>query len=281
MERMMSNESGVIIAVSPVQMAAVMSDKTVSEGETLSNRIYGGLGLLGGVAEMFGAGAMCVAPEPTMLTKAGCVVVGTHSLDTIQASLRQVWTGKRVASDTYNSAVELAEKMGADRNTAMHVGMTVDLAVPISFALAIGGVRIAAIRAGRISLAEHEALSLKGPGGHTIERHIGQSPEELLARLVRRPGLDQTSSFRTVAEAEKLISAVLRDNRRQIEMWVKHVPSNLPARMTLSRTFSRSTGIAVQRGSSEIKPCYHVRVTLEFRPYHGKPYFVLTAFPEP
>jgi hypothetical protein len=43
----MSNDSGVITAVSPVQMAAVMSGKTVSEGETLSNRIYGGLGLLG------------------------------------------------------------------------------------------------------------------------------------------------------------------------------------------------------------------------------------------
>lgn len=276
----MSSESGIVLAMSPVQMAAVMSDRTVSEGETLSNRLYGGLGLLGGVAEMFGAGAMCVVPEPTMLTKAGCVVVGTHSLDTIQASLRQVWSGKRVATDTFNSAVELAEKMGADRNTAMHVGMTVDLAVPMSFALAIGGVRIASIRAGRIRLADHEAIAVKGAGGHTLERHIGKTTEELVARLERRSGLNETSSFRTVDEAEKLISAVLRDNRRQIEMWVKHVPPNLPARMTLSRAFSRSTGIVVKRGSSEVIPAYRVRVSLEFRPYHGKPYFVLTAFPE-
>ena len=276
----MSSESGIVIAMSPVQMAAVMSDRTVSEGETLSNRLYGGLGLLGGVAEMFGAGAMCVVPEPTMLTKAGCVVVGTHSLDTIQSSLRQVWSGKKVATDTYNSAVALAEKMGAGRNTAMHVGMTVDLAVPMSFALAIGGVRIAAIRAGRIRLADNEAVAAKGAGGHTLERHVGKTPDELIARLERRPGLNETSSFRTVEEAEKFISAVVRDNRLQIEMWVKHVPPNLPARTTIYRAFSRSTGIVIRRGSSTAILAYRVRVTLEFRPYHGKPYFILTAFPE-
>lgn len=276
----MSNESGIVLAMSPVQMAAVMSDKTVSEGETLSNRLYGGLGLLGGVAEMFGAGAMCVVPEPTMLTKAGCVVVGTHSLDTVQASLRQVWTGKSVATDTYNSAVALAEKLGADRNTAMYVGTTVDLAVPMSFALAIGGVRIAAIRAGRIRLADHEAVMVKGAGGHTLERHVGKTPEELIARLGRRANLDEASSFRTTNEAEKLISAVVRDNRRQIEMWVKHVPPNLRARMVMSRAFSQPTGIVVKRGATSATTVYRVRVSLEFRPYHGKPYFVLTAFPE-
>lgn len=103
----MDNENGIVIAMSPVQMAAALSDKSVSEGETMSNRLHGGLGLAGGVAEMFGAGAMCIVPEPTMLTKAGCVIVGTHGLDTIQAALRQVWSGRAVATDTYNSAVAL------------------------------------------------------------------------------------------------------------------------------------------------------------------------------
>lgn len=40
-----------------------------------------------------------------MITKIGCVIVGTHSLDTIQASFRQVWTGRQVSTDTYNSVV--------------------------------------------------------------------------------------------------------------------------------------------------------------------------------
>lgn len=276
----MRNESGIVVAMSPVQMAAVMSDKSISEGETFSNRLVGGIGLIGGIAEMFGAGTLCIVPEPTMLTKAGCVIVGTHSLDTIQASMRQIWSGKQVSTDTYNSAVELAEKMGADRKTAMYVGMTVDLAVPLSFAAAIGAVRVAAIRGGRLSLAEHESLSTKSVGGHTLERHIGKTPEELQARLQRRLGLDETSTFKSTAEAEKLISMVLRDNKNQIEMWIKNVPPNFTARMRLNRLFSRPTGIMVQRGSSEVKTCYRVRVILEFRPYNGKAYFVLTAFPE-
>lgn len=51
----MDNEDGVRVILSPVQLAALLSDKSVSEGETLSNRLYGGLGLAGGIVELFGA----------------------------------------------------------------------------------------------------------------------------------------------------------------------------------------------------------------------------------
>ncbi len=276
----MDNEYGLRVAMSPVQMAAVLSDRSISEGETLSNRLFGGLGLAGGVVEMFGAGALCVVPEPTMITKAGCVFVGTHSLDTIQASVRQIWTGRQTNTDTYNSAVALAESLGADKDTAIKVGMTVDLAIPMGFALAASAVRVAAIRGGHIRLAEHESLSGRTPGGHTLERHIGKTPEELMARLAANPYLRATSSFRSTREAEQLISKVLRDNKHQIEMWVKHAPPGLPARMRLNRAFAQQTGIIIKRGSQEVKPCYGVRVILDFQTWHGKPYFILTAFPD-
>lgn len=276
----MDEDNGLRVALSPVQMAAVLSDRTVSEGETLSNRIYGGLYLAGGVAEMFGAGAMCVVPEPTMLTKAGCVFVGTHSLDTVQASLRQLWTGRTTTTDTYNSAVALAESLGADKKTAMKVGTTVDLTLPIGFALAMGAIRIAAIRSGRISLAAHEAISSGSGGGHTLERHIGKSAEELIARLENRKALSATSSFRTQREAEQLISRVIRDNKHQIEMWVKHLPPGMNAKMELEGVFTGQTGIMVRRGSSEVIRCYRVRLVLRFQNWHDKPYFILTAFPK-
>lgn len=276
----MDNSSGVRIALSPVQLAAVLSDKSVSEGETLSNRLWGGLGLASGVVEMFGAGVMCVVPEPTMLTKAGCVIVGTHSLDTVQAFIRQVWTGRQTNTDTYNSAVALAETLGADRNTAMNIGMTVDLTIPMGFALAVGAARVAAVRGGRIKLAEHESAAGRHPGGHTLERHVGKTPEELLARLDSTPRLNASSSFRTTREAEALVSKVLRDNKNQIEMWVKHVPPDVGARMRLKHIFAHQTGITIPKGSREVKKCYSVRIILEFKPWHGKPYFVVTAYPE-
>ncbi|MGE1561344.1 RNase A-like domain-containing protein [Pantoea septica] len=277
----MKDDNGLKIALSPVQMTAVLSDKSISEGETLSNRLFGGLGLAGGVVEMFGAGAMCVVPEPTMLTKAGCVIVGTHSLDTIQASVRQIWTGRQIDTDTYNSAVSLAETLGADKSTAIKVGFTVDLAIPMGFAFAVGAVRVAAVRGGRIRLAEHESLSGRAPGGHTIERHIDKTPEDLRARLSRRQELREASSFRNIREAEQLISKVLSDNSNQIQMWVKNVHPNVKvARMQLLRTFAHQTGHVVKRGSQEVLPCYKVRVVLDFKQWHGKPYFILTAFPE-
>lgn len=277
---MMNDDNGLKIALSPVQMAAVLSDKSVSEGETLSNRLFGGLALAGGVVEMFGAGAMCIVPEPTMLTKAGCVFVGTHGLDTIQASIRQIWTGRQTNTDTWHSTVALAESLGADKNTAMHVGLTVDLAIPMGFAFAVGAVRVAAVRSGRISLAAHESLSGRAPGGHTLERHIGKTPDELLARLAKRPALGEASSFRTTREAEQLISKVLSDNHNQIGMWVKHLPPGMNAKMELGRIFAHQTGIMVSRGTTKVTACYKVRVVIRFQQWQGKPYFVLTAFPE-
>ncbi|QZY93666.1 RNase A-like domain-containing protein [Pantoea dispersa] len=276
----MEDEKGLRIALSPVQLAAVLSDRSVSEGETTSNRIFGGLGLAGGVIELFGAGALCVVPEPTLLTKAGCVFVGTHSLDTLQASLRQIWTGRQVATDTFNSAVALAESLGADHQTAMNVGLTVDIAIPMAFAFAAGAERVIAVRAGRVKIAEHESLSGRAPGGHTIERHIGKTPDELRERLRNRPRLDEASSFKSLSEAEALISKVLADNKYQIQMWVKNIPPGLQARMRLSRRFSHPVGIVVSKGREEVEICYAVRVILDFKPYNGKPYFIVTAFPE-
>ncbi|WP_324129944.1 hypothetical protein [Erwinia psidii] len=44
----MTDNNGLKIVLSPVHLAAVLSDKSISESETLSNRLWGGLGLAGG-----------------------------------------------------------------------------------------------------------------------------------------------------------------------------------------------------------------------------------------
>ncbi len=275
----MDNENGVRVVLSPVQLAALLSDKSVSEGESLSNRLFGGLGLAGGVVELFGAGAMCVVPEPTMLTKAGCVIAGTHGLDTVQASTRQIWTGRSTNTDTYNSAVSLAQTLGADKNTAMKVGFTVDLAIPLAFSFAIGAQRVIAIRSGRIKLAEHESPPGTNAAGHAIERHIGKTAEELFERLEKSPRLKSSSSFKSTRDAEILISKILRDNKNSITMWVKNVPEGLKAKTVLDGSFARQTGISVSRGITEVKACYRVRIILKFEYWNGKPFFILTAYP--
>ncbi len=65
------NEDGLTIALSPVQMAAILTSGTITTQATLTNRLWGGAKVLGGVLELLGAGVLCLTPEPTMATKAG------------------------------------------------------------------------------------------------------------------------------------------------------------------------------------------------------------------
>ena len=106
------------IAISPVQLAAVLSDKTVTESETMSNRLIGRLDLIMGGLEMAGATALCIAPEPTGLTKAACIVVGAHSMDSIHTAANRMITGQDTRTATYRTAVALAKQFGADDKTA-------------------------------------------------------------------------------------------------------------------------------------------------------------------
>ncbi|MGF6378585.1 hypothetical protein GCT19_10715 [Paraburkholderia sp. CNPSo 3155] len=71
---------GMRVVLSAPQLAAILTRGSISQTEMLSNRLWGGLQVAAGVAEMVGAAALCVLPEPTMASKAGCVVFGV-SLD--------------------------------------------------------------------------------------------------------------------------------------------------------------------------------------------------------
>ncbi|MBP2168351.1 hypothetical protein J2125_001543 [Erwinia toletana] len=271
----MNENEGLTLAVSPVQMAAILHKKTVSEGETWSNRLWGGLGVVGGVVESFGAGALCVVPEPTMITKAGCVVVGAHSLDTIRTSLNQVITGRESQTATAELAKLAAEQLGADAATAYKVGVTVDLLVPLAFASAAGAARIASVYSGRIRLAEHEGGAL----GHTISRHVGQTSEQLIARLTAPSAPTRASTFLNTRHAELLISEVLTLKRFQIENALKYMRPG--SRLRLEHRFYFSVGRYIEKGTTAVKKAYGVRVIIEAKQYGNKTYYIVTAYPVP
>ncbi|CPR14737.1 hypothetical protein JMY81_08120 [Brenneria goodwinii] len=267
------------VALSPVQLAAVLSDQSVTEAETLSNRLLGGLGVALGAVELAGATALCLVPEPTTLTKIGCVVVGTHSLDSINAAANQVITGRDTRTATYESAMALAKQFGADDSTAWKIGLTVDIAVPVAFALAIGAVRVASVRAGRVRLIEHESLTGAKPGGHTLQRHVGLSKDDLLARLeataTARYRPSGASSFYSVDVAERAISQAMRANAGRIKQW-----SHYPHRpLDITHAVNYPVGIYIRRGTTETVRTSTFKVVLEYQTYHGKPYYILTAYP--
>ena len=77
---MNQDPDGIPVVLSAVQLAAVLLQETVDEAAT-ANRLWGGLRVVGGVLELLGAGVLCVAPEPSMASKVGCVVFGAHGAD--------------------------------------------------------------------------------------------------------------------------------------------------------------------------------------------------------
>jgi hypothetical protein len=272
-------ESGMAVVMSPVQLAAVLSDKSVTEAETLSNRLLGGLGVLLGAVEMAGAMALCIAPEPTGLTKAGCVVVGAHSLDAIQSAARQAITGQDTRSATYELTVRAAKELGADENTALNIGMTVDIAVPLGFAAAIGAARVAAVKAGRIKLIQHESVTGLKPGGHTLANHVGKTDNELLARFEQNKRLIMSSTFKNLNVAESVISRAIYYNRANIKSLLGG--GNRGGRLTIVYPAGQEIGYGFSRGSTQRISMRSVRIVIELKEYNGKPYYILTAFPTP
>nr|WP_270221072.1 RNase A-like domain-containing protein [Kosakonia cowanii] len=269
---------GLQIVMSPVQMAAVLSDKTVTEAETMQNRLLGGLGVVMGTLELVGATVLCVTPEPTTLTKAACVVVGAHSMDSLQAAIDQTISGRDTRTAAYQLAVQTARQFGADEDTALNIGLTVDIAVPLAFGLSLSASRVAYVRAGNFRLAEHEAVKGIKAGGHTMAKHIAVPEEELLARLARTPQMQSTSSFFKLEQAEKVISSALKANRLKILHWANLSRS---AENTLDITYKSGSavGYGFRQGSQIKETLYVVRIVLLKKMYNNKPYYVLTAYP--
>ncbi|WP_387466006.1 RNase A-like domain-containing protein [Photorhabdus sp. RM323S] len=271
-------ENGLRIVLSPVQLAAILSDNTITEEETWSNRILGGAGLAAGVVELIGAGGLCIAPDPTTLTKVGCVIIGAHSLDVMNASANQMITGRETTTETYREAVELAKEFGADDYTASEIGLTVDIAVPLSFASMVGAVRVASVRVGRIKLIEHESETGLKPGGHTLLKHVGLSEQELKARLLASKSMRASSSFYDIKTAETAISKALKSNQFRITSMLKYAPKEL--KLEIDYISHTPVGIGVIKGSQNAEKLYKIRVVLVHSEYNGQPYYILTAFPK-
>lgn len=271
-------EAGLTVALSPVQLAAILSDQAISEGETASNRLWGGLKLLGGSLEMVGAAALFLAPEPTLASKAGGAVLAAHGSDTVSAGLWQVFTGRDQRSLTERSATELALRLGADPADAGSIGTAVDIAVPLAVSIGLGAARLASVRFGRVCLAEHEAAAGSRVGGHTIAKHVGKTEAELRARMVAEPRRQLVATFDSLPVAERMIHRCLRANKAAIEEWARSAGPRETRNFFF--TAGEAVGSVLVRATNQLQRSGKVRIVLKLEDYNGKLYYILTAFPD-
>jgi hypothetical protein len=63
-------------------------------------------------------------------------------------------------------------------------------------------------------LKEDEAL-----GGHSLQRHVGKSDNELRKRLKAQPEIAAASTYTDLATANRVVSAALSQNSSRVEVW--------------------------------------------------------------
>jgi hypothetical protein len=217
-------------------------------------------------------------PEPTMASKAGCIIFGAHGSDTAAAGIRQIWTGQDTAALTQRGAVKLAETMQAGPEMANNIGLSVDLGVSFGVAGMVKAMRVSHVAMGRFRVMEHEGTSLHGPGGHTFRKHIGRTEAQLRERLRLEPRREIVSSFPDIATAEWAISRVLQLNESKIKLWAESQKGSIW--LSLKEDVGREVGYGVSREGGQLMKLRKVRVTLKREAYNGMPYYVMTSYVE-
>ncbi|CAN5525413.1 hypothetical protein BH09ACT7_BH09ACT7_56370 [soil metagenome] len=108
-------------------------------------------------------------------------------------------------------------------------------------------------------------------GGHLIERHVGQTFDELSARLATTR-LETVSTFLSTDEASAAVGSALRHNQQTIEDWVS---DGAEGKIDLDAPFTG--GELLHRGTAETIAGSGVRVVLKGDGTGG--WYLLTGFP--
>ncbi|MEL6338550.1 MAG: RNase A-like domain-containing protein [Myxococcota bacterium] len=122
-------------------------------------------------------------------------------------------------------------------------------------------------RHGDIDLLAYEAR-----GGHTIEKHVGKTPEELRDRLNNEPKLRAVSTFTSENEARGVIQRALREHALEIAEWEARSPSG-----KLEITMPSRKGSVLVRGADSVTPASNAYILL--RGDGAGRWTVLTAYP--
>ena len=65
----------------------------------------------------------------------------------------------------------------------------------------------------------HDLSADEALGGHTLQRHVGKSDADLIARLEREPSISSASTYTDRVTAESVVGAALRRDNRAFTSW--------------------------------------------------------------
>jgi hypothetical protein len=112
-------------------------------------------------------------------------------------------------------------------------------------------------------------------GGHTIEKHVGRSDDQLRERL-RHEHISAASTWTDRESAETTVAEALRAERRRINSWMRRGYPR--ANLALHYEAGRPIGRSLRRGDRQTAACTSAVIVL--RADGPGSFYVLTAYPE-
>jgi hypothetical protein len=113
-------------------------------------------------------------------------------------------------------------------------------------------------------------------GGHTLERHVGRTDNELRERLRRERNISAASTWTDRETAEATVAAALRAERGRVERWMQRGYPR--ANLALHYDAGRPIGRSLNRGEDQTVECTSAVIVL--RADGPNTFYVLTTYPE-
>jgi hypothetical protein len=134
-----------------------------------------------------------------------------------------------------------------------------------------GDSRASASSGDRYDLARDEQR-----GGHTVDKHVGRTDDQLRERLDRERDISAASTWTDLSSAEETVATALRANQAKIDRWNER---GYPRpNLALHFDAGHSIGRTMHHGENSSEPCTGAVVVLKADRDGG--FFVLTTYPE-
>jgi Bacterial CdiA-CT RNAse A domain len=124
---------------------------------------------------------------------------------------------------------------------------------------------------GRYDLERDEAR-----GGHTLEKHVGRTDDELRERLERERNISGASTWANREVAEETVGEALRHEQNQIERWESR--GDRRTNLALHYDAGHVIGRSMRHGDTASSLCTDAVIVLKADGANG--FYVLTTYPE-
>ena len=114
-------------------------------------------------------------------------------------------------------------------------------------------------------------------GGHTLQKHVGRSDQQLAERLERERNIAAASTYTDRETAEQAVGTALLENRDRINNWLMRPGGHANLVLDYEGEASSPIGRTMRRGEATSRPCSRAVVVLK---WNAPGYYVLTSYPE-